>query len=47
MPSVKDNLELLYRVYMYPARFPAKILDVFFEKLKLKGVVFDPLRWKR
>jgi hypothetical protein len=42
MPTVKDYMELLYRVYMYPARFPAKIFDIFFEKLRFKGVVFDP-----
>jgi hypothetical protein len=42
MPIVKDYMELLYRVYMYPARFPAKIFDIFFEKLRFKGVVFDP-----
>jgi len=42
MPIVKDHMELLNLVYMYPARFPAKIFDIFFEKLKLRGVVFDP-----
>jgi hypothetical protein len=42
MPVVKEYMELLYQVYAYPARFPAKIFDIFFEKLKLRGVVFDP-----
>jgi len=27
---------------MYPARFPSKIFDIFFSKITLKGVFFDP-----
>uniref|UniRef100_A0A7C4FDC5 Uncharacterized protein n=1 Tax=Ignisphaera aggregans TaxID=334771 RepID=A0A7C4FDC5_9CREN len=35
-------IQKLYRVYMYPARFPTKIFDVFFSKADLEGVFFDP-----
>jgi len=42
MTIVKDHMELLYRIYTYPARFSVKILDIFFEKLEDRGVLFDP-----
>ncbi len=40
--SVNDVLARLYNIYMYPARFPAKIFDLFFSKVEPRGFVFDP-----
>jgi len=39
---LKEYLEAMYKVYMFPARFPAKIFELFFKKLEGKGLIFDP-----
>jgi len=40
--NLEATLGKLYSVYMYPARFPSKIFDLFFSKLGVRGVIFDP-----
>jgi hypothetical protein len=40
--NIEDVLKGLYALYMYPARFPTKIFDVFFSAIDLKGPLFDP-----
>ena len=40
--NLEATLSKLYNVYMYPARFPSKIFDLFFSKLGVRGVIFDP-----
>jgi hypothetical protein len=40
--NLEATLSKLYNVYMYPARFPSKIFDLFFSKLEVRGVIFDP-----
>jgi len=40
--NLEVTLSKLYSVYMYPARFPSKIFDLFFSKLEVRGVIFDP-----
>ena len=40
--NLEATLSKLYDVYMYPARFPSKIFDLFFSKLGVRGVIFDP-----
>lgn len=40
--SLEDTLKVLYGSYMYPARLPIKIFDLFFSKVNLNGPFFDP-----
>jgi hypothetical protein len=40
--NLEATLGKLYSVYMYPARFPSKIFDLFFSKVEVRGVIFDP-----
>jgi len=40
--NLKDSLKEIYALYMYPARFPAKIFDIFFSTINSRCPLFDP-----